>query len=85
MATLTLKLEESKSETKAILMIECSNDISEDIIKATEEQYQKELSASGSIIPGEEKTKIQMILQDPVKINRIKGWLGEQCLKMINA
>lgn len=83
MATLTLKLEESKSEPRAILVIECSNDIKEHIIKITEEEYKEELQSSGSIIPGEEKTKIQMILQDPIKINRIKDWLAKQCLKMI--
>lgn len=83
MATLTLKLEESKSESKAILIIECSNDIKEGIIKTTEEIYSEELKASGSIIPGDDKTKIQMILHDPIKINLIKDWLAKQCLKMI--
>jgi len=78
MATLNIKLEESKTESKAIFMIECSNDVSNDIIKMTEEKFAKELKESGNIIPGQSTTKIQMILLDKEKIDQIKDWIAKK-------
>ncbi len=76
MATLTIKLEESKTESKGILMIECTNDIAESIIVDTEDWFADDIKNTGGIIPGEFTTKIQMILTDPDKINHMRKWLG---------
>lgn len=78
MATLNIKLEESKTEDRAIFMLEFTNDIASDIIKDTEKGFVQELKESGSIIPGDHTTKIQMILNDRDKIDRIKLGLAKR-------